>query len=135
MVRRVFLAVLVLVGLGACGDDSVSPADVAGTYILLSVDGEGLPATLSEDENSGNLVEVTAGSATLNQDLTCSLSFDLRETDQDTVNTDTVVSACTYTIDDGFMLTLSEETVALPGSILGSTLTLIDGGRTFVFLM
>ena len=134
MVRRVLVACLVF-GLVACGDDSVSPADVAGTYTLLSVDGEGLPAILSEDESIGNLIEVTAGSATLNQDLTCSLSFDLRETDQGTVTTDTLVSACTYTIDDGFRLTPSGETFSLSGSILGSTLTIIDGGRVFVFLM
>ena len=134
MVRSVLVAFLVF-GLGACGDDIVSPADVAGTYTLLSVDGEGLPATLGETEITGSLLEVTAGSATLNQDLTCSLSFDLRDTDPDTVTTDTIVSACTYTIDDGFRLTLSEENVALSGSILGSTLTLIDGGRVFVFLM
>ena len=134
MVRRVLVACLVF-GLGACGDDSVSPADVAGTYTLLSVDEVGLPATLSESESTGYLLELTAGSATLNADLTCSLSFTQRETDQGTVTTDTLVSACTYTIDDGFMLTPSGETFALNGSILGTTLTIIDGGLVLVFLM
>ncbi len=133
MVRRIFLAVLVLIGLVACGDDSVSPADVAGTYTLVSVDGGGLPAVIQESTDF--LLEFTAGSATLNADLTCSLSLDLRETDQGTVTTDTLVSACTYTIDDGFRLTPSGETFSLSGSILGSTLTIIDGGRVFVFLM
>ncbi len=132
MVRRVLVACLVF-GLGACGDDSVSPADVAGTYTLLSVDGGGLPAVI--EESTDFLLEFTAGSATLNADLTCSLSFDLRETDQGTVTTDTLVSACTYSIDDGFRLTPLGETFALNGSILGSTLTIIDGGRVFVFLM
>jgi hypothetical protein len=122
-------------GLVGCGDDSVSPADVAGTYTLQSVDGVVLPAILSEDESTGNLVEVTAGSATLNQDLTCSLSLDLRETDEGTVTTDTLLQPCTYTIDGGFTLTPSGGTFALSGSIIGSTLTIIDGGLVFVFVM
>ena len=132
MVRRVLVACLVF-GLVACGDDSVSPADVAGTYTLLSVDGVGLPLVLEESPDF--LLELTSGSATLNQDLTCSLSFTQTETDQGTVTTDTLVQACTYTLDDGFMLTPSGETFALSGSIIGSTRTIIDGGRVFVFLM
>jgi hypothetical protein len=87
------------------------------------------------EESTDFLLEITAGSTTLNADLTCSRSFDRRETDQGTVTTDTVVSACTYTIDDGFMLTPSGETVALNGSILGTTLTIIDGGLVLVYLM
>ena len=43
MIHRVVLAFLVL-GLVACGDDGVGPEDVAGTYTLESLDGEGLPA-------------------------------------------------------------------------------------------
>ncbi len=85
-------------------------------------------------ESTDFLLELTAGSATLNADLTCSLSLTQRETDQGTVTTDTLLQACTYTIDDGFRLTPSGETFALSGSILGSTLTIIDGGRVFVFV-
>ncbi len=132
MVRRVFLAFLVF-GLVGCGDDSVSPADVAGTYILLSVDEEGLPAVLAESTDF--LLELTAGSVTLNADLTCSLSFTQRETDGGIVTTDTLTDACTYTLDGGFTLTQSGETVALIGSIIGSTLTIIDGLVVLVFLM
>ncbi len=132
MVRRVLVACLVF-GLVACGDDSVSPADVAGTYTLQSVNGEGLPAVLAESTDF--LIEVTAGSVTLNADLTCSHSVTQRETDQGTVTTDTVVTACTYAIDDGFMLARSGETVVLPGSILGTTLTIFDGGFVFVYVM
>ena len=132
MVRRVFLTVLVF-GLVGCGDDSVSPADVAGTYTLQSVDGEGLPAVLAESTNF--LFEITAGSVTLNADLTCSHSVTERGTVQDMVTEETIVSDCTYAIDDGFTLTRSGETVALPGSILGTTLTIFDGGLVFVFVM
>jgi hypothetical protein len=132
MVRRVFLAFLV-VGLVGCGDDSVGPADVAGTYILLSVNGGALPVAIGEGTDF--LLEITAGSTTLNADLTCSQSFELRETDGGTVTTDTLLQPCTYTLDDGFMLTRSGETVALNGSILGTTLTIIDGGLVLVFLM
>ncbi len=109
MVRRVFLAFLVF-GLVGCGDGSVSPADVAGTYTLLSVDGEGLPAVLAESIDF--LFEVTAGSVTLNADLTCSHSVTERETDQGTVTTDIILQECTYTIDDGFRLTIQGESRA-----------------------
>ena len=37
MVCRVFLAFLVL-GLLACGDDVIGPEDIAGTYMLQSID-------------------------------------------------------------------------------------------------
>ena len=132
MVRRVFLAFLVF-GVVGCGDGSVSPADVAGTYTLLSVNEEGLPAVLAESADF--LFEVTAGSVTLNADLTCSHSVTQRVTDQGTETTDTVISACAYAIDDGFMLTRSGETVVLPGSILGTTLTIIEAGLDFVYVM
>ena len=70
MVHTVFLAFLVF-GLVACSSIAV-PEDVAGIYILQTIGGEAPPAIFSE-MGAALLVEITAGSVTLNEDTTCSV--------------------------------------------------------------
>jgi len=54
----------------ACGDDGVSPASIAGTYDLVSVNGVAVPGTvnlggiLDQTVDSGTLVLTEGGSAT-----------------------------------------------------------------------
>ena len=123
MIRRVFLAFLVF-GLVACDDDSTGPEDIAGTYTLVTVDGEALPV-VAEEIGTTYVIELTAGSATLHEDLTCSLGFTQRVTDNGTVTTGTSTTLCTYTLNDGALtLTLPPLNDTIDGSISGSTLTL-----------
>jgi hypothetical protein len=77
MIRRVFLAFLVF-GLVACGDDGVGLEDIVGTYVLQSIEGVTVPVGLLEGTTI--LFEVTAGSVTLDPDMTCSVSISKRET-------------------------------------------------------
>ena len=92
MIRRVFLAFLVF-GLVACGDDGTGLEDIAGTYTLQTVDGGGLPAVL-EETGTTFLLEITAGSVTLNQDMTCSVISMFRVTEFGNVTTETETGVC-----------------------------------------
>ena len=126
MIRRVFLALLVF-GLVACGDDGTGDdgtgvEDIVGTYVLRSIDGEELPVT-----------GLIAGSLTLKQDMTCSLSQTVRLESVGAVFTG--IRAGTYTFNSG-ALTLTFESgnspLVLEGSISGSTLTLPRSGQVYV---
>ena len=93
-----------LLGLTACGEldlpldiDSgpcnTNPCGIVGTYALQSIDGEALPAVVS-GLTDPILVEVTAGSVTINQwslprpaQGTCSVSSTTRETMTDGTTT------------------------------------------------
>ena len=124
MVHRVFLALLV-VGLLACGD-AVGLEDIAGTYTMQTVDGDGLPWVLDEIGTTF-LLEVTAGSVTLNQDMTCSFAFSLRETEDGTVTPRTETAVGTYRFNNGAIrLSFPADGFELSGSLVGSTLTLTD---------
>ena len=158
MIRRVFLAFLVF-GLVACGDDSTGPESITGTYTLQSIDGEVLPAFLAVPTEAIT-IEITAGSVTLNQNMTCSISLSLRGTVDGTVSTGrTETEGCTYTFmgsqaEFAITVTFSARTVSggsifaplfgsildafglRSGSVAGSTLTLnslIDGHTVFIF--
>ena len=134
MIRRVFLAFLVF-GVTACGDDGTGLEDIAGTYTLQTVDGEGLPAVLDEIGTTF-LPEVTGGSVTLNQDMTCSFTFSLRETEDGTVTRVTETAVGTYTFNNGAISLnfLMVDGFILSGSITGSTLRLTDtAGNVLIF--
>ena len=92
---------LFLLGLTACldsgssfpglGPDICDNPCIGGTFALQSIDGEALPAVVS-GLTDPVLVEVAAGSLTLNLDGTCSVSQTTRET-----MTDGTVSEVTST--------------------------------------
>ena len=132
MIRRVFLAFLVF-GLVACGDAGTGVEDIIGTYVLQSIDGEGLPAVISEIGDPV-LAEVTAGDVILNQDLTCSSSLATRrELEDGTVTTSVDAAECAYTF-NGRAITLAFPSNTTSGTISGSTLTLIGvDGEVLVF--
>jgi hypothetical protein len=126
MVRRVFLAFLVL-GLVACGDDVLGPEDIAGTYTLQSINGQSLPWA-----EAG--VEVTAGSITLNQSMTCSRSITATMTDGGTVVTITDTDVCTHTFVNGVIaFTWDSDGSTQSGSIVGSQLTINLDGDVLIF--
>ena len=63
------------------------------------INSEGQPLVMEEIEiGIPFLFEITAGSATLNEDWTCSLSLTRRETEDGIVTTNTETDLCTYTI-------------------------------------
>ncbi len=133
MIRRVFLAFWVF-ALVACGDDGTGLEDIAGTYTLQTVDGGGLPAVLEETETTF-LLEITAGSVTLNQDMTCSVITMFRVTEFGIVTTDTMTGVCTYTFNNGAItLTILASAETVSGSITGSTLTVTsEEGIVFIY--
>ncbi len=151
---------LFLLGLAACidggfdldfGSDlcSSNPCGIIGTYALQSIDGQALPVVVSELTDP-ILVEVTAGSVTINEDLspspqpahgTCSVSSTTRETMTDgTTTMETETKLCTHTFDfntQALTLTLSPDST-VKGSITssdatGTTLTLYADGSVFVY--
>ena len=129
MIRRVVLAFLAF-GLVACGDDGLGPEDVAGTYTLQSLDGEELPAGFGIPG-----LEISAGSLTLNQDMTYSTSTTIVDTMGALVSQSTSVGIYTLNSSGAFTLTPSQGDAA-SGSISGSTLTLAhDDGIVWVYVM
>ena len=127
MVRRVFMLFLVL-GLVACGDDVIGPEDIAGTYTLQSVNGQSLPWGLEAG------VEVTAGSITITQNMTCSRSLTATLTDGGTVVSVTNADEGTYTFVNGaIMFSWDSGGSTDSGSIGGSQLTITVDGDVLIF--
>ena len=122
MIRRVLLGFLVF-GMVGCGVDVTDPGSVAGTYTLRTFDGEALPTVLGGA--GARLVEVLAGSITLNEDLTCSFSTTVRDTEDGIVTTETFTEVCSYTLDSGFITFTTSLGVGV-GSISGSTITIVE---------
>ena len=134
MLGRVLFAFCVF-GLAACGDlGTVSrPPSFVGTYTLQSINGEGLPWVSLQIGTTFRL-EITAGSLTLNEDMTCSDSISFRETDNGNVTTTTDTDVCTYTHNSGaVILTYPADDSVIPGSIVGSQLTLTQDEAVFIF--
>ena len=76
----------------------------------------------------------TAGSVTLNQDMTCSSSITGKLTDSGAVSTVTTTDVGTYTHANGAVtLTWASDGSTLSGSIVGSQLTLADGSDVLLF--
>ena len=122
MARGLLLAFLVL-GLVACGGiDLTDPGSVSGAYTLRTINGEELPSALLQNGTT-YLLEITAGTLTLNQDLTCILSLTVRETDGGIIDADTWTPEFTYALSNG-SITLTAGTILLSGSITGSSITL-----------
>ena len=124
MIRRVFLVFLPF-GLVACGNSPTEPEDVPGTYHLQTVNWRPLPFS----EDIFNFSSITAGSITLNQDMTCSE----RKESVGLFSGGTTTNVCTYTFDDGAITLTFSAGKILTGSMSGSSLTIKDDGDVFVF--
>jgi hypothetical protein len=129
-IRRTLFALLVI-GLGACGDDGTAPESLVGRYTLQTVDGNPLPFVIIEVGT--DKVEVTAAHINLNQDLTCSDSFTLVTTEDGIASTETETDICTYTTNNtGITVTFVGDD-PFDGSIVGSQLTISDNGIVFIY--
>ncbi len=127
MRRFLILTTAVLAGglLTACGDDDdiTGPESIAGTYILQTVNGDALPATVQG-------VEVSAASIQLNSNGTYTLSLTTEFFGEQTdTGTFTVDGSTVNFLDEGDV----DEGDRFTGTISGDTLTIVDEGNTFVF--
>lgn len=132
---RTFSLALLAAGLalGACSRSSTSPvADASGTYVLSTVNGDSLPATISQSADT--TIAVTAGEVTLSRDASASYSLSLRYT----VGT---VSSPALEADDG-VWAINGDSIQIAWQQSGidtfmrsrNTLTETAGGLTYVFL-
>jgi hypothetical protein len=134
--RVVFLAGLLVVP--SCGGDSTSPSSIAGTYTLVSVDGDSLPQGVAlYQDSAGGLVEkvLVSGYMLLNSGGTYSESYTFRNTEYDPftvqptgrVWTDDMTTSGSWTY-TGSVITFTHGASGrtFTGSISGNTLT-IDG--------
>ena len=135
-----FLTSFVLVGFlmlsQGCGggDSSTTPTSITGTYTLQSINGQSLPMVLQVETDYLVGTEITAGSITLNQDMTGSSSLTAKLTDSGTVTTITTSAVGTYThVNGAVTMTWATDGSTDSASIVGSQLTINDAGDVFVF--
>ena len=111
-----------------------TPTPITGTYTLQSVNGQSLPWVLQAEDADYMGVEVTAGSITLNQDMTCSSSLTLTVTDGGTVTTTTDTDVGTYTHTNGAVtMTWVSDGLTDSGSLISSQITLTADGDVLIF--
>ena len=131
LVRVLFLS-LVVPTLVACGDED-GPTGVTGTYTLRTIGDDPVPAIEYEDAEWRD--EILSGSIRLDDDETCLVTIAWRSTfkpDND-VDTGTVVSDCTYEIDDGTIAFEFSPDDIEEGTISGNTITMDDGSTVWIF--
>ena len=123
---RSALIALVLVA-SSCGDDSTGPDggssgdSIFGTYDLVTIDGSDLPW-----EDPQGLVMIVGGFMRLNADSTCAFGIEI----------DMLANLGflgTYTIDGSSIDFIFDDLIPLTGTLIGNTLTVGDGGITYVF--
>ncbi len=125
--------VVIAICIAGCdsGGDSNQGSSFTGNYLLISVEGQPLPAIIVQVLN--DTVEITAGNIRINADQTFSSSATARLTESGGVTTETVSQTGTYTNNNtAFTFTYSDGT-SETGSISGNDLTLISEGLALVF--
>ncbi|HUR91328.1 MAG TPA: hypothetical protein VMY38_01505 [Gemmatimonadaceae bacterium] len=129
---RIFLAVVLLSGAGACGDDTVSPASVYGTYALQTVDAKALPALLLREGDY--TFEATAGSYLLRENGTFTSSQTWREQYQGWSH------VSTHSFEGTFSISGSTVTFVWPsdgatwtGTLEGRELSVTDDDQLWVY--
>lgn len=128
---------LLFLALAACGDDPVAPAheDVAGAWILETIDGAALPTVVSETETC--VVRAVEGTLTFRSATRVRLlmilgteCIDFQEVLLEQTGGDFI-----YEYADG-ALELTEPgrtTPSLTGTVSGATLSITDGNSTLAF--
>jgi hypothetical protein len=126
---RGVLAAAAVIGLAACSDDDgnggVGPGDgdqIDATYELVSVDGEGVPATFPFSDGT-NTFELTfeSGSIDLDDDGTFQASRTVSAEGDD----EQFTASGTYEIGDG-EIALTSGSLSVTGSIDGNSITYTD---------
>jgi hypothetical protein len=112
---RFTLVLAATAALTACGGKHAKvtgPSDITGTYTLVSIDGNALPAPIVV--NSQNVSQAKSGSLTLNGDLTFAIGFIVTASGHDS----TVAATGTYTR-AGTVLGLTATVDGLTGTLRG----------------
>ena len=136
MLGRIFLASWVVV-LGACREDSLFPEEVAGTYALETINGDPLPWNIGS--GAGKILDITAGSAVLGSDSSCSVSFTIQTAEFDVFGelgsptTMTESDSCTFVLDGGGLTLIYSTGDPDTGSVSGSQVTVLRDDNVFVF--
>jgi hypothetical protein len=131
-----FALILLILSQGCGGGDSPTtstPTPITGTYTLLSINGQSLPYVIQVETVALYGITVTAGSITLNQDMTASSSITATFTDGATSTATTATDIGTYTHTNGAITVTWASGTPDSGSIVGSKLTLTDDGDVFIF--
>jgi hypothetical protein len=128
---------LVLLLLAACGDDPVAPAhdDVAGAWILESIDGAALPTVVSETESC--VVRAVEGTLTFRSATRVRLlmilgteCIDFQEVLLEQTGGDFIYE---YTAGALELTEPGRATPSLTGTVSGATLSITDGNSTLAF--
>ncbi len=97
LVRSTLLAGIAAVALGGCKDSTGTDADaVAGVYTLVTIDGQQLPVIV--DQVGNDIVELTAGTVTLDANGTFSDVTDLRFTESGVATTEVDAAQGNWTV-------------------------------------
>ena len=129
MKRFALIATAVL--LSACGGDGLGPEDIAGTYRLITVAGESLPALLATDGVTS--VELESGTVRLNSDFTFSTTLSIRVFDHNTSLTETDAGVGTFTQNGTALVFTYTDGSIEGGSLNGDRLTIIVEAVALVF--
>ena len=123
MLRFAFIPALALslLAFAGCDDETTGPGDsVVGTYVLVSVNGDPLPAVVFE--GGGVTSEALEGTLTLRADGTFSASTITRNTVNGSSSTDTESSSGAYTV-SGATITFVDSTGTTIAIRSGDTIT------------
>ncbi|MFN2565090.1 MAG: hypothetical protein ABR499_08800 [Gemmatimonadaceae bacterium] len=134
MLRRSFVTAAAAIALlAACGGDSSTAPDanIAGSYTLETVNGNGLPwrfFVLDDD-----WIEVATGTGSINADGTYSLRLDYRFREAGEESTFNESSVGTYTRNGNAIEFTDADGSRLRGSISGRRITVTSPGVVLVF--
>ena len=135
------VALIACLALSACSDSMTGPESVAGTYTLISVADQNLPATVFIGAGAtftalieaGETITVTSGAQRLNSDSTCSLQINWSVWDGVTTRRSTLTDTCTFRlVGRAVIFSRSDERLDF-GAFNRSTLSVRSLGIIFVF--
>lgn len=128
---RIASAAAVILALSAVAcSDSISPESLAGTYQLISVDGE-LPFVIDDDGTT--VTSVTAGTLTLTAAGTMTASLTVTATTSSGTTTEMEGSSGVYTVDGNTITFTFAGEAPDTGTVSGNTVTVMSQGYTLVF--
>jgi hypothetical protein len=129
--KRRLIALVFLLPIGiiaiACSDDTTSPADIAGLYRLLDVDGETLPATT--DSTGTEVTEVTAGTLSIDPDGRYTMAITYETTPTGGAPVPGLYS------EEGIATMTSESTFTLEPNLGGSWTGIVEGANLRVAVL
>lgn len=114
------LLIAPFLSIAGCGDDTVGPSSIHGTYSLTAVDGVEVPAPY------GTAI-ATGGQTTLASDGNWNTLLELQGTED-------LTNAGTYDFVDGTVTFFDQFNASFGGIIRGDTLTVAGGSNTLVYV-